>query len=67
MRITLWGTRGSLAVPEAKTARYGGDTSCVEVRGSNGTVLVLDSAQAPICHKNQRFWCINFLPSDPVR
>jgi phosphoribosyl 1,2-cyclic phosphodiesterase len=43
MRITLWGTRGSLAVPEAKTARYGGDTSCVEVRGSDGTVLVLDA------------------------
>jgi phosphoribosyl 1,2-cyclic phosphodiesterase len=43
MRVTLWGTRGSLASPGADTARYGGNTSCVEVRGSDGTVLVLDA------------------------
>lgn len=39
----LWGTRGSLASPGADTARYGGNTSCVEVRGDDGTVLVLDA------------------------
>ena len=43
MRIRLWGTRGSLAAPGADTARYGGNTSCVEVRGPEGTVLVLDA------------------------
>lgn len=43
MRITLWGTRGSLATPGHETERYGGDTSCVEVRGADGTVLVLDA------------------------
>jgi ribonuclease BN (tRNA processing enzyme) len=43
VRITLWGTRGSLASPGAETARYGGNTSCVEVRGDAGTVLVLDA------------------------
>jgi len=43
MRVTLWGVRGSLASPGAETARYGGNTSCVEVRGSRGTVLVLDA------------------------
>lgn len=43
MRITLWGTRGSLASPGAETARYGGNTACVEVRGGNGTMLVLDA------------------------
>ncbi len=43
MIITLWGTRGSLAAPGAETARYGGNTSCVEVRGRDGTVLVLDA------------------------
>ena len=32
MQVTLWGTRGSLASPGAETARYGGNTSCVEVR-----------------------------------
>lgn len=43
MRATLWGTRGSLATPGPQTARYGGNTSCVEVRGREGTVLVLDA------------------------
>ncbi len=43
MRVTLWGTRGSLPSPGAHTLRYGGNTPCVEVRGEDGTVLVLDA------------------------
>jgi len=43
MKVTLWGTRGSLASPGAETARYGGNTSCVEVRGEDGTLLILDA------------------------
>ena len=43
MRVTLWGTRGSLATPGPETVRYGGNTSCVEVRGSDGTLLILDA------------------------
>lgn len=41
--IKLWGTRGSVAAPGAQTARYGGNTACVEVRHSDGTLLVLDA------------------------
>lgn len=43
MDVTLWGTRGSLATPGPDTARYGGNTSCVSVRGPEGTVIVLDA------------------------
>ena len=43
MKVTLWGTRGSLASPGPETNRYGGNTSCIEVRGEDGTVLVLDA------------------------
>lgn len=43
MKITLWGTRGSVATPGAETTRYGGNTACVEVRGADDTVLVLDA------------------------
>jgi phosphoribosyl 1,2-cyclic phosphodiesterase len=43
MKITLWGTRGSVAAPGPDTVRYGGNTSCVEVRGADGTVLILDA------------------------
>ncbi|HUP97820.1 MAG TPA: MBL fold metallo-hydrolase [Usitatibacter sp.] len=41
--MTLWGTRGSLATPDPDMARYGGNTSCVGVVGSEGTILVLDA------------------------
>lgn len=43
MKVRLWGTRGSLAAAGPDTARYGGNTSCVEVRGDQGGVLVLDA------------------------
>lgn len=42
MYVRFWGTRGSIAAPGPATARYGGNTSCVEVRGDDGTVIVLD-------------------------
>jgi CheY-like chemotaxis protein len=42
MLIRFWGTRGSLAKPGPGTLRYGGNTSCVEVRTASGTLIVLD-------------------------
>jgi CheY-like chemotaxis protein len=42
MDIRFWGTRGSLAKPGPTTLRYGGNTSCVEVRSGDGTLIVLD-------------------------
>ena len=43
MKVSLWGTRGSLASPGADTVRYGGNTSCVSLEGPEGTWLVLDA------------------------
>lgn len=43
MQVTFWGTRGSIAVPGPDTMRYGGNTSCVEVRLDNGTVIIFDA------------------------
>jgi len=42
MQVRFWGTRGSIAAPGPSTARFGGNTSCVEVRASDGTVIILD-------------------------
>jgi hypothetical protein len=42
MRIRLWGIRGSSAKPGPTTVRYGGNTSCVEVRTADDTLIVLD-------------------------
>ncbi len=43
MKVTLWGTRGSLPSPRPGTARYGGNTSCVELEMADGSVVVLDA------------------------
>lgn len=43
MKVCIWGTRGSLASASPDTVRYGGNTSCVEVCGEDGTRLVLDA------------------------
>src|SRR5436309_1855395 len=42
MHLRFWGTRGSIPTPGPKTAFFGGNTSCVEVRTKSGTTLVLD-------------------------
>ena len=42
MRIRFWGTRGSLPKPGPTTLRYGGNTSCVEVRLDDGSLLIFD-------------------------
>ncbi len=43
MQARIWGCRGSLATPGPKTIEYGGNTSCVEVRLDDGTLVVLDA------------------------
>ena len=41
-RLKFWGTRGSISVPGSRTLRYGGNTTCVEVR-ADGEIIVLDA------------------------
>ena len=43
MKIQIWGIRGSVASAGPQTARYGGNTACVEVRSDDGTLVVLDA------------------------
>ncbi len=40
--IRFWGVRGSVATPESSHLRYGGNTSCVEVR-CGGRLLIFDA------------------------
>lgn len=42
MKVRFWGTRGSIPKPGRGTLRYGGNTSCVELRSAAGTRIVLD-------------------------
>ena len=40
--IKFWGVRGSNPAPDKDKIKYGGDTSCVEVRSSKNDVIILD-------------------------
>jgi phosphoribosyl 1,2-cyclic phosphodiesterase len=42
VRVQFWGTRGSIAKPGPNTARYGGNTPCIELRSNRGTLVVID-------------------------
>jgi phosphoribosyl 1,2-cyclic phosphodiesterase len=41
--VKVWGARGSIPAPSPETIRYGGNTSCVQLTLSDGTILVLDA------------------------
>ena len=41
-QVRFWGVRGSIPTPGPGTVRYGGNTSCVEVRTA-GRILILDA------------------------
>jgi phosphoribosyl 1,2-cyclic phosphodiesterase len=41
-RLKFWGVRGSIPTPGPGTVRYGGNTSCVEVR-SGSDIIILDA------------------------
>src|SRR5436309_5803547 len=43
MKVRFWGTRGSIPAPGPSTLRYGGNTSCVEIRLKDGSLLILDA------------------------
>lgn len=43
LEARFWGTRGSVPSPGPTTVRYGGNTSCIEVRSAAGEVAILDA------------------------
>ena len=43
MKVRFWGVRGSIPVPGRTTNRYGGNTSCVEVRPRGRAPIVIDA------------------------
>jgi phosphoribosyl 1,2-cyclic phosphodiesterase len=40
LRAKFWGVRGSIPTPGTETAKYGGNTSCIEVQGGEEMILM---------------------------
>lgn len=43
MLIKFWGARGSVPVSGKDYVRYGGDTTCVEIRSAGGELIIVDA------------------------
>mgnify|MGYP001306773039 CR=1 FL=1 len=43
MFIRCWGSRGSIPVSGREYLRYGGDTTCLEIRTRNDHVIIVDA------------------------
>jgi phosphoribosyl 1,2-cyclic phosphodiesterase len=51
--VTFWGTRGSIPTPGPDTARYGGNTACISIAGSDRRLVILDAGSGlrPLGHE----------------
>jgi len=43
MKIKIWGCRGSIATPGSTTLRYGGNSTCLEIRTTAGQIIIVDA------------------------
>ncbi len=43
MKLRFWGVRGSIPTPGDTTVKYGGNTTCLEIRGDNDELLIIDA------------------------
>jgi len=43
MKITFHGVRGSIPSPGPRTVKYGGNTTCIEVRSDDNDLIILDA------------------------
>ena len=43
MIIKIWGSRGSIPVSGKEYLKYGGDTTCLEIRTKSGDIIIVDA------------------------
>ena len=43
MKIRFWGVRGSIPTPGPNTVKYGGNTTCIEIRTDDNELIILDA------------------------
>ncbi|MFH1537564.1 MAG: MBL fold metallo-hydrolase [bacterium] len=43
MKVKFWGTRGSIPTPGPSTVKYGGNTTCLEIRTDDDKLFIVDA------------------------
>lgn len=43
MKVKFWGVRGSIPSPGPSTVRYGGNTTCIEIRTDKNELIIIDA------------------------
>lgn len=43
MKFKFWGVRGSIPSPGPNTVKYGGNTTCIEIRTNDNDLIILDA------------------------
>ena len=66
MKIKFWGVRGSIPCPGPDTMKYGGNTSCIELRFENPERLIIIDAGSGIRQLGD-YMVANDLPTGPIR
>lgn len=64
MIVRFWGVRGSIPTPGPNTIKYGGNTACLEVRGDNDELLIIDAGTG--LRELGNFLISNDLPKGPL-
>ncbi len=65
MKINFWGVRGSIPCPGPHTAKYGGNTACIELRLKELNRLIIIDAGSGI-RELGNFMMANDLPNGPI-
>ncbi|MDA8160592.1 MAG: MBL fold metallo-hydrolase [Desulfobacteraceae bacterium] len=65
MKVRFWGVRGSIPCPGRLTAKYGGNTACIELRLNDPERLIIIDAGSGI-RELGNFMMVNDLPKGPI-
>lgn len=66
MKVRFWGVRGSIPSPGPKTQKYGGNTSCIELRvGPKNRLIIIDAGSGIRTLGNSIM--ANDLPKGPIK
>jgi phosphoribosyl 1,2-cyclic phosphodiesterase len=66
MKVRFWGVRGSIPCPGRQTAKYGGNTACIELRFPGTDRLIIIDAGSGI-RELGNFMMAHDLPKGPIK